>query len=403
MIGNEEKESVVGLFPFFKSNPVLFDVGSNKGGWADIVLEEFGEECTLHLFEPNEKLLSFTEIKYEYKKNINYHLLAAYKESGKQIPFYYFTNYNNELSSLYKGDKEWEGLPMQERLVDTITLDNFCQQRNTGYVDCIKIDAEGADPDVVQGCLKLMANDAVGFVTVEYGEHYKRASHTFREVLDIAEQTGYKVYYYGIGNYFEVKPSDFVEDYKYQNFILTKFNIRNYSIGWNKEFIINTAELPKMDLVLEVGSFEGITTKYICENLLNEEGRIVCVDPLEDYYTKEDTEHKEMFIGQYERFLRNTKGLPVNLHRKISQDALPELHELRFNLIYIDGDHSKDAVLHDGCWAFKICKVGGWILFDDYEWRETTKEGVDEFLRRHLNRVEVVSRGYQVLVQKKSD
>ena len=63
MLSAEEKKAVIDLFPFMGENPVVFDIGSNKGHWADVVLDEFDDKVSMHLFEPNQKLLSFCEIK----------------------------------------------------------------------------------------------------------------------------------------------------------------------------------------------------------------------------------------------------------------------------------------------------------------------------------------------------
>lgn len=401
MIGIEEKEAILKLTPFFNENPVIFDVGSNKGSFTDVMLEEFAEECKLYLFEPTLKLLSFTEIKYEYKKNITYVNEALYRFSG-MMDFYYFENENNELSSLFDGGEDWKGLPKKTKPVKLNTVDEYCSRNGIDYIDCLKIDCEGVDADVLIGAKNMLASGKIKFALLEYSPHYKRANNTFKSVLDIAKSNGYKVYSYVANNYFEVSPDSFVEDYRFENFVITKEEIHNYSVGWNKEFIINTAELPKMDMVLEVGAFEGITTRYICENLLNEGGRVNVVDPLTDEYIEGDTEHP-YFRNQYQRFLGNTRGLNINLYRSKSEVELPRLNALRHDLCYIDGNHNEENVYFDGCWCFAITKVGGYILFDDFDWRETTKAGIDKFLNEFAEALEVITKGYQVLIQKKAN
>ena len=401
MLSQEEKESILKLTPFFSENPVIFDVGSNKGHFTDLMLDEFGGGCDLHLFEPNQKLLSYTEIKYEYRKNITYNCFALGREKGEK-DFYYFENENNELSSLVKGD-DWGELPMKVKTVGVDTVSRYVLiGRNIPVIDCLKIDCEGTDPDVVYGCKDMMRHGEIKFIIIEYSPHYNRADQQFKHVISAANAFGYKVYYYTSGNFWEVKIETFVEDYRFENFIITKENIHNYSDGWNKEFVLNTIELPKFEMVLEVGSFEGLTTRYMCDNLI-ENGRVVCVDPMKDYYTPEDTEHTEMFKQQYQRFCGNTRGLPIELIRKESKDALPELNALRFGLCYVDGDHREDAVYFDASWCFAITKIGGYILFDDYGWRDETARGIDRFLNEFGGSLEIVSKGYQVLVKKISN
>src|SRR5690606_5394156 len=135
--------------------------------------------------------------------------------------------------------------------------------------------------------------------------------------------------------------------------------------------------------ILEVGTMEGMTAKYMCEHLLNRDNpdaRVICVDPLYDYYVTDDPRYHPEFKHQYQRFLRNTRGLPVELKRGKSQDELPLLHALRFSFIFLDGNHYPPWPYHDLCWAFAITKPGGYILADDYDlWAEDTKESIDLF------------------------
>jgi predicted O-methyltransferase YrrM len=220
-------------------------------------------------------------------------------------------------------------------------------------------------------------------------------------VYDLVTTLGYSVYEF-VDDNFEMVNS-FNEDFSERNFIITKRNVRNHSVGWNREFIRNTAELGKFNFILEIGTFEGLTAKYICENLLQDGGRMICVDPLENYYTADDTGHTHLFKDQHWRFLANTAGLPIQLVRKDSSVALPEMHEFRFDLIYIDGRHDEDGVYEDAVNSFPITKNDGYILFDDYLWRAETERGIDKFLNEYADRIEVIVKEYQVLIKKITD
>lgn len=398
MIGIEEKKAVIDLFPFMGQNPVVFDVGSNKGHWADVVLEEFGDKCELHLFEPNKKMLSFSEIKYEYKTNVFYHNVGLLNEDGTK-QFFFFENYNNEISSFYNGGKDWDGLPLNTGKVEVKRGSTILEQLKIPYVDYLKIDCEGADFETLLGFSCHFEEDRIGIVQIEYSEHWKRGTNYFGRLIEYCNKYGFKIYKYIENNFWEVTE----ENPPYDNYFITKFEIHNHSVGgWNGEFIINTAGLPKFDLCLEVGGFEGMTTKYICENMLNEGGRVNVVDPMMDVYVKGDTAHP-YFRNQYQRFLRNTRGLNVNLHRGNSEDMLPTLNALRHDFIFIDGNHYGENPYIDGCWAMAITKVGGYILFDDYTWRNETNVAIDKFLNEFAGSIEVITKEYQVLIQKKAN
>jgi FkbM family methyltransferase len=403
MLSPEEKKAVIDLFPFLRDSPTIIDCGSNKGGWSDVVLDEFGDRCMLHLFEPVDILLNFTRVKYEYRKNVVYNGLMAYNKTGESKPFFFFENFNNELSSAYKAEKEWDRLPMKEKRVHTITIDEYCQKSHIEEVDYIKIDCEASDVDVLEGCRKLMSDDNVRIIQIEYSEHYKRANRSFQDIVNICQATSYKIYRYIENNFWEVKE----DNPPFDNYFLTKYEIHNYCIGGsNANFIINTADLPKVDLILEVGAMEGITTKYMCQNMLNADNpdaRIIVVDPLMDYYVTDDPRYHQEFRHQYQRFKRNTRGLPVELKRGKSQDELPKLHAMRFSFIYLDGDHYSPMPYLDAVWCFAILKIGGHLLVDDYLWCEETKESIDKFLNEFKGHYDIVRQGYQILIQKTSN
>lgn len=404
MLSPEEKQAVIDLFPFLPESPVVFDVGSNKGHWADVILEEFGDKCSVHLFEPNEKLLSFTEIKYEYNKNITFHKNGLWREETR-LPFFFFENYNNELSSFYNGGKDWDGLPIKEGHVFTRTVDGLIKPSwLIEKVDYLKIDCEGSDMEVILGCEKSLEENKIGVIQIEYSDHWKRGGYKWNDLKVISDKYGYKIYRYIENNFWEVT-NDAPE---HDNYFITKFEIHNYCIsGSNANFILNTTDLPKMDLILEVGAMEGITTKYMHNTLLNKENsdaRIIVVDPLYDYYVTKDPRYHPEFKHQYQRFKRNTRGLPVELKRGESEHELPKLNAMRFDFIFVDGNHYAPWPYHDLCWAFAITKIGGYILADDYDlWADDTKASIDKFLIEFQGHYEVVQQNYQILIKKTSN
>ena len=45
-----------------------------------------------------------------------------------------------------------------------------------------------------------------------------------------------------------------------------------YTYDWNNEFKKNTSGINNLSLCLEIGCFEGLTSNYIIDNMLNENG-----------------------------------------------------------------------------------------------------------------------------------
>jgi predicted O-methyltransferase YrrM len=166
---------------------------------------------------------------------------------------------------------------------------------------------------------------------------------------------------------------------------------------------------------LEIGSFEGLTSNYIVDNILSNNGKLICIDPLTDTYLNDNLTDFDIsrnnnefiyFKDQYTRFNNNvnehlTSG-KIELVRELSVNVFPEFinkYKDKFDFIYIDGDHRPDGVYIDGINSFKICKKDGFILFDDYQWGDTSV-GIDKFLNEYKGKYKLHIKEYQVLIQK---
>jgi Methyltransferase domain len=82
----------------------------------------------------------------------------------------------------------------------------------------------------------------------------------------------------------------------------------------------------------------------------------------------------------------------VRVHRARSDVVLPGLPDGAFDLVYVDGDHLYDAVLHDLTLGFARLRVGGLLLADDYGqnpqfwWGDDVLRAVRDFLAAHPDR-----------------
>ncbi|GLC42910.1 hypothetical protein PLESTB_001813600 [Pleodorina starrii] len=78
-----------------------------------------------------------------------------------------------------------------------------------------------------------------------------------------------------------------------------------------------------------------------------------------------------------------------------------------FDLVYVDGSHMRADVLTDAVMAWQLLKVGGVLVFDDYLWDQYADnpvchpaEAVDAFLRVFAHQLHVLSRGYQIMLER---
>lgn len=378
-----EAKAARALFPYFSKSPTVIDIGSNKGFWSDILIHNV---TNMYLVEPNERLLTYTMVKYDYLEHVFYSSKAISNKEGK-VKFWYFDDSHNGLSNIVNNER-WNYLRPKEKIIETETMDNFFSAKIE--IDMVKIDVEGADLLVLFGMEQMLTQKLVKFIQIENSEHIKLSGYTFQDAIDYMAALGYNCYDFDGEKFIKVDhPTESENLY---------FIIDSFTQDWNREFIQNTKGL-KFNFALEIGCFEGLTTKYICENLLNEGGRIICVDPLTDEYLPGHPDNA-MFKGQYNRFIRNTRTLPVELIRKKSRDVWDDLKDYLFDFIYVDGDHSYNEVYEDAVMALKLTKLNGFILFDDYTWRQETTNALDKFLSIHERYITVVHRGYQLMIQK---
>ena len=119
---------------------------------------------------------------------------------------------------------------------------------------------------------------------------------------------------------------------------------------------------------VEIGSYVGSSAALMLRHPF--ETDITCIDPcnlLATHYNGKD--------DQYHTLSRNLKNnnpyhRNVKIFKNFSYDELP-LNELdNIEILHIDGDHSREAVIQDfNLYKDKI-NIGGFIVFDDYHDRK---------------------------------
>lgn len=170
------------------------------------------------------------------------------------------------------------------------------------------------------------------------------------------------------------------------------------------------SQLPDVAKILEIGSFEGRSTVWLIENAFRAgaKAEIYCVDTWQG-----GVEHQGADMPAIEqRFLRNVAiaksrsaaAVTVHVRKGLTTGVLAALisegHANSFDAIYVDGSHQCPDVLHDLVLSFQLCRVGGVIICDDYEWsmegpgREDLlnqpKLAIDSFVNCYRRKLEVV-------------
>ena len=164
---------------------------------------------------------------------------------------------------------------------------------------------------------------------------------------------------------------------------------------------------------LEIGSFEGRSSVWIAENMMQEGDLLRCIDTWEG-----GEEHGEENMSEVEeRFRANltlvTEKFPerrIIQQKGTSVAMLSWLHDKQtFDFIYIDGSHTAPDVLTDACMSWPLLNNGGMMVFDDYMWGNPRdilhrpKLAIDAFCNIFAEEAEIVHVGYQLVVRKKGE
>ena len=124
------------------------------------------------------------------------------------------------------------------------------------------------------------------------------------------------------------------------------------------EFLSEFKDKPLM--FLEIGSFEGMSTIWMLENILtNKESRLFCIDAWAEWTG-------DAFVRFVENINKTGLKDKVRIVKGDSSEELRIFPKEYFDFIYVDGDHDERAVIKDAIGSFRVLKKGGIIAFDDY-------------------------------------
>ncbi len=160
-----------------KKNPLIFDVGANKGQSIQRFKKIF-PECIIHSFEPIKKEFTLLKEKYQHDKKVNINNEAlGDKIEKKQFnvtaltgnsSFHKLnlnTNWIKKRSNQYNTSVDKYIKETVE--VDVNTIDHYCKKNEIEKIDILKIDTQGYEDKILEGSLHLLQNNQVDFVELE--------------------------------------------------------------------------------------------------------------------------------------------------------------------------------------------------------------------------------------------
>jgi hypothetical protein len=158
---------------------------------------------------------------------------------------------------------------------------------------------------------------------------------------------------------------------------------------------------------VEVGIGYGLHAKEILDNTAVEQ--LYLVDPM-CYYENDSFADTIMQYGGFEKHIKNVLTHLRPYENRYTWFRCPSLDitneqipDNSIDAIFIDGDHSYDAVSKDLPFWWNKLKIGGWLLGDDYASSHIgTTKAIDEFAQKNNLELEFLTksnssiRGYPI-------
>lgn len=158
--------------------------------------------------------------------------------------------------------------------------------------------------------------------------------------------------------------------------------------------------------MLQIGAYTGDSSLWLVNNILTGPGaHLVDVDTW--LGSAGETEHQALNWGTIWRIYHaRLQGKPVTPLRMTSDEYFQFFRpHQQFDIIYIDGGHTKDQVTRDLQNSHIALKPGGTLICDDYTWiggqeGDRPRDAIDPFYDTHKDDYEVIVVNDQVWLRK---
>lgn len=147
---------------------VIFDVGTNVGGYASELISHFDKRVSLFCFEPSKK--SFEQLTDKLGDYENVELFNFGFGDKEESTSLYSDKEGSNLASIYNRRLSHFGISMKHK--EDIVLkriDNFCRDKNIKHIYLLKLDVEGNELKVLNAAKSLISSYSIDFIQFEFG------------------------------------------------------------------------------------------------------------------------------------------------------------------------------------------------------------------------------------------
>lgn len=180
----------------------------------------------------------------------------------------------------------------------------------------------------------------------------------------------------------------------------------SYAVEYFKKHLTSYTDKPNLSF-LQIGAFTGDASLWLAQNILTHpSSTLIDVDTWQG--SDEEVHHKMDFTD-----VEKTYDWKLLSYPRVIKTKMPSLqffHDLDevgvYDFIYIDGDHTAQAVFHDAINGWKALKPGGIMAFDDYLWgmelplEKRPQPAIDLFVTLLKEEMELLDSGSQIWIRK---
>lgn len=176
---------LAGLLP---PDALVVDIGFNRGDFTALVLHTRPAARAI-AFEPARSMQRRFEADFPYRERVRLLPYAVSNRAGSVR----FQDSADGVSHILECDSPPEaGGEMYD--VPVVTLDEQMAAEGVQQIDFLKIDAEGFDCHVLEGCEGLLRQGRIGMLMFEYNEPWIHGRRFLKDAVTLLEGQGYRLY-----------------------------------------------------------------------------------------------------------------------------------------------------------------------------------------------------------------
>lgn len=158
-------------------DPIIFDIGANKGQSIDRFIKIFNNP-TIHSFEPIKSEYELMKKKFNNFENIilNNHAMGEIQDIRE---FNITAKSANSSFNKHNEDSDWIKVRSKQHKMSTTdyiqekvnvqinTVDNYVNENKISKIDLLKIDTEGYEDKVLEGSLESLKSNKISAIATE--------------------------------------------------------------------------------------------------------------------------------------------------------------------------------------------------------------------------------------------